>query len=441
MWRRHRRPSVMLIVILAHSAVFTLMSIIWVEFPKIFRVNDILNARGSNLTMPHWVIPKWLHYEKRDYSRIIVHNGTFRPSFETSNEKFTSVTSVDVYNEFEYESFRIKEPLFPRDIDRELFFKFGIGTSLLDPIPYNKLRGVVEVIRNGTSSKALSCGWPSDYSLMHGTLSKTATYFDKLCPLLSPEANSFQHFMDGLLPKLVQVRDLLLHPDMKLLITKPRKGDEKMIMSILDRMGIPEKQIIWYNGGTYTADFMVAACIAPPIHPVLWKSARALIGVAENRPIPPDKALVILLTRAYSHNGGRKILNFREVVDVLERRYSKDRVLVFKGGYSLNESMDLFGKAYLIIGVHGGALYNLYFARSTTKILEIMPYSKTGYPRGLATTIFWSMASMIGQDYWRLLIEASSEQNNIVVDLKLLNETLSKVDSVLPVKHRQMAGL
>lgn len=431
--RCRRIASVLFTVTFVYSCVITIITIRVVKLSKNVTPDNILNTWHRNVTMSRRLHPESLHNSERDYSSITVHNGTFRPSFYTSNEKYTSVTSVDVYNEFEYESFKIKEPLFPRDIDKELFYKFGSGTELLQSVSYNKLRGVVEVIRNGNFRNNMQCGWPGNYAPMHNTYSGTASYFDRLCPLLSPESNSFQHFIDGLLPKLIQVRDLLLHPDMKLLIANPRPADRKMIMDILDRIGISQRQIVWYNGGTYTADFMVAACITPPLHPVLWRTARALIGAAEKLPVPRDEALVILLTRAFSHNGGRKLLNIQEVVKVLEERYGKERVVVFKGGYSLNESLDLFGKAHLIIGVHGGAFYNLNFASHTTKILEIMPHSDTGYPRGLATTIFWSMANLIGQEYWRLFVKTTGVQNNIILDLKLLNETLSKLDNVLPV--------
>ena len=115
-------------------------------------------------------------------------------------------------------------------------------------------------------------------------------------PLLVPESSAFQHFIDGVLPKLVQISPLLTQNNVNFVLYKPR---DSIIYDILHKLGIARSRIIFLEGGVFSANTNVQlnTCITPPTHPVHMKIARELLGVKENCAISKRNHCVILLTR------------------------------------------------------------------------------------------------------------------------------------------------
>ena len=141
-----------------------------------------------------------------------------------------------------------------------------------------------------------------------------------------------------------------------------------------------------------------------------------------------QNASVILLTRANSRNGGRRILNKQEVISYLMSRYNHT-FMTFSGGYNLAKSKSFFGKARLVIGVHGGAFYNINFCPEETIVAEYVPIDKRNPDlKGFASRIVWAMADMIGQRYYRLT-ETSVYEDNIHISLSKLKTLLDEIDS------------
>ena len=130
---------------------------------------------------------------------------------------------------------------------------------------------------------------------------------------------------------------------------------DRIIRDMLSYLGISH-QVAFYQGGLYSADFLINTCRTPPLHAQLFTHGRAMLtqplkpispGSASHRKyVPPGpeshrKRKVILLTRAGSRNPGRNVVNFKEVADFLARRYGND-LHIFNGGYSLSDSIELF---------------------------------------------------------------------------------------------------
>jgi hypothetical protein len=96
------------------------------------------------------------------------------------------------------------------------------------------------------------------------------------------------------------------------------------------------------------------------------------------------------------------------------------------------------GNACMIVGVHGGQLYNQFFAGTGTAVLELLPLSDDPGRQGMyhgqrspdarpgiAHRAIWFNANLIGQPYWRLYFASP--------DAKTFNITRELVDQILQV--------
>ena len=100
-----------------------------------------------------------------------------------------------------------------------------------------------------------------------------------------------------------------------------------------------------------------------------------------------------------------------------------------KEATQLPQSTELFGKAKIIIGVHGGAFYNMLYAPKGTNIIEVMPTDSKGVsPRGLAHTIIWHMAALLDQPYWRIPVNSLTKTNNVQLNIAKLKIILDQID-------------
>ena len=144
--------------------------------------------------------------------------------------------------------------------------------------------------------------------------------------------------------------------------------------------------------------------------------------------VAANDAIVMLMTRARAHNSGRRILNRNAVEMFLRHRYG-NKLVVFSGGLGLSQAVETFGKVRIIIGVHGGALYNMNFAPLTTTIIEFGPTLAGGKNiNNLAHTIFWAMADLLGQPYWRVPFIGLSSGHDLMMNVTKLKAILDIVD-------------
>jgi len=125
------------------------------------------------------------------------------------------------------------------------------------------------------------------------------------------------------------------------------------------------------------------------------------------------------------------MINVDEVVTYLNKRYVTNSIIIVKGFKSLSSSLDIFGNARIIIGIHGGAFYNLMLAPSSANIVEILPVTKEGdiTPDSLAYNIIWKMATMLGQTYWRMSEHSDNKFGNLFVNVTKLGHILDQIDS------------
>lgn len=85
----------------------------------------------------------------------------------------------------------------------------------------------------------------------------------------------------------------------------------------------------------------------------------------------------------------RKVENETEIVDSLRQRGFKRVVLADR---SVREQAELFRRASIVVGSHGGGLTNLVFCEPGTKVLEF-------FPARAVNVCYWSLANIQDLDY------------------------------------------
>lgn len=293
-----------------------------------------------------------------------------------------------------------------------------------------RLTGKVSVVRDGTFALPYDCGWQSDLSYLQAPRRPVSRH-NILVPLIVPMAYIFQHFMDGTLPKIIQAYEFIMRPGVQLLLELPHSSHMN-IKNVIADLGIPEKKIIWHERADYRtiygASYMIFTCVAPPLHPELWRDIRKRLQVPEERLGPWNEGTVVFYVRAGV--GGRRVKNSNDILNHLQLRYGKAAVQRFDGHVSYEDTVKLFKSARLVIGPHGGGLYNIMFSPRDTVILEFGPYIKNGTDiTGLAHTIFWRIADLIGQQYWRMPAQVLDlQKHSMAIDIPRLTSVLDKID-------------
>lgn len=353
-------------------------------------------------------------------------------SLKDAVERMKSLTIEDTNDIFiNYRNYSSSLPRFESEDDLKLFLKSKVNHDALMPPVSKTLHGEINVVRNGTFKMFYECGWRSDVSYLREKRVPVKSY-KYLVPLIVPMAFLFQHFMDGTLPKVIQAYEFIRRPEVFVLLEKPFHAS---IHELLAAVNISEDKIIWHNRNdaktVYHAEYMIFTCITPPLHPDLWTEVRHLLGVKEDRERPWHEGKVMLLTRAGSTAGGRRIINQPQLLDYLQERFGVGNVLLFSGRYSLQEAKTIFSDVRIMLGPHGGAFYNMMYAPRDTVVVEFGPVPQGGGDiPSLPHAIFWRIANLIGQPYWRIPIVQENSQNDMVVDLDKLTRVLDSIEGV-----------
>lgn len=326
---------------------------------------------------------------------------------------------------FTYNHFRLTLPRFASEEDLKLFTNLTENVEDLN-IPLNesalRLKGVIRAIEGGYVSMDEDCGYRSQFNwFSRRPIRRVSQHLESLCPLLVPDGSSYQHFVDGVLPKIIQNYEILQSTKTPILIHGPK---DEVVKDILKTMGFDSSRIVTYKTGYYSADLQINTCITPPLHPVLWQKARRILGVPESATTTAPS--VVLFVRKHA---GRQMQNLKEVHQFLKDRY-KDRLKVINFVSNLEEGKALMRDASILIGVHGGAFYNMLYVPPSAAIVELMPVTKKGHPtpRNLAHKIVWQLAQTMGHSYWRMHIETFSGRGDVMVPVQKLKTLLDRID-------------
>ena len=297
------------------------------------------------------------------------------------------------------------------------------------------LIGNLDVIANGSVSRHLDCGWPADHSqsLVSRSNLDDYVYPETVVILTVPEGLSFQHFMDGVVPKLVQLQEIIpKEPGAIYVMDKSFK--DPMPLKLLGRLGIKESQIrdpgeMNYRNGYLRAKKLVLACQVPPLHPKLWRDAQSMFRLPWLEPSWRQKRHIVLyLSRSKgTRNSGRNVVNESELIESIRpfveaRKYE---FVVFNSHQygTVDELFEFLANVDVIMGPHGGAFYNMCFMRRGTTVIEFMPQAPSFHVMAYAVhLIFYLQASLLGDKYYSVV--SGGHGTNMNVDIEVVKEIL-----------------
>jgi len=388
-------------------------------------------------------------------------------------------------------------PLLPRFVnvdDRRTFISDGENRVYFDvpPAAASQLAGRVRVISNGVIRRGHECSWKTsdeEFSRLGDDRGSTNYVSKTLCPLLVPDGHAFQHFVDGVLPKLVQL--LTQAPRLaaavdKFILYRPR---DAIIYELLERVGVTRQRLMlvtpdsWQSLEVLEVWRLVDTCVTPSVHPRLWRRASQLLQACYNRSnlgvhqrtgrclyneseqntptsdlagqigaltekngviqyhvgskianaSAANGSLIVLLSRRWTRNGGRRLLNENAVLEYLVGRFGLQRVVRFGNErVDLTTASRLFSRAAAVVGVHGGAFYNIILAPRSCVVVELMPLVvRHGHvaapPRRLAHTVVWRMADALGHTYWRLYATTTSPRSDVTLPIDKLRSAITEI--------------
>mmetsp|Transcript_16701 Transcript_16701/g.46739 ORF Transcript_16701/g.46739 Transcript_16701/m.46739 type:complete len:468 (-) Transcript_16701:340-1743(-) len=334
---------------------------------------------------------------------------------------------------------------FPDTKQRDLVSKSHSFKIVTDEIQFYgstdpaRLHAELLNIKNGTYRNDIDCGYRASHEDLvpfADPAALTMKVDGKLLPLhMVPESYSFQHFADGSLPKIMMHLDAIRKHNITVALQSPR---DQIVNEMLSRLNIstkfmsPNRQT-----GFLGADELYSGCIAPPLHPLLWRRARVLI--TKKAPVPNPDGPIILIHRLKqnSKNGGRMIENYDELKAALEDKYGERLVEYDSNQSNPVSSIELFSNASAVVGTHGGAFANLLFAPIGTVVIEAVPCKPNGDPFGpFPSFLFYEYASMLGHTYWRM--QYVSRNHDAIMDPETVLQILE--DPLAPNSTANISG-
>ena len=312
--------------------------------------------------------------------------------------------------------------------------------SALFMVESKYLSGDMDIIENGVAFRQYDCGWPADHtkSFPSNAGASGGHFQGTLAYLPVPQCMSFQHFIDGLLPKLVQMRHLIAH-DKSIFYAVDTSFDDRLPRLILERLGILSNHVIssqslpWSNG-RLSADRLILSCRVPPLHPKLWQEAQEMLRLPWlESSWKQERHIVLLFSRKEgTRNSGRLILNedaiVSEISPFLEKKVYELVVFNPSNYKTLDALFDFLANVDMVIGPHGGAFYNILFMRRGITVVECMPEDRYFLSTNSAVHLIIYLQSMLlGDVYYNVLGKASGNDNMIIdpsVILSIIDERL-----------------
>lgn len=303
------------------------------------------------------------------------------------------------------------------------------------------LKGTVDFVTDGTIDlKSFDCGWKSNHS--DSLIDVDSNLYYEPNPVIYlpiPKGFLFQHFMDGVLPKLVQVEKLIGDKNIKILV-EVLELIHPIVRKLLNRIGFDKDRILstfdFRNNYRYfKSSMLIIPCNTPPIHPTLWRRGQYILKlpvVDPNYQSTDVSEYVVYLSRNRGKSGWeRRVTNDKEVIMFLTNYFknSKYKFTVFDPArYStLDELFDFWSNVRVVIGPHGGAFQNIAFARSKLVMVEFQ-IDDISYLNTPVRFIMHRQGVMMGNLYYALLCK--KVDNGMKVEIGDLEKLLDEVVQV-----------
>lgn len=226
----------------------------------------------------------------------------------------------------------------------------------------------------------------------------------------APDSRSFQHFIDGVLPKLALT--LSLFPTAKIFVLEmpaPQSTAMQILLRLVD--GVSERIV---KDRQFFCRTLILSCHTPCLHRMPFVLSRKLLRFDVSHGAQRNLVLFFDRPPGVALNGGRRLNNPQRLIDTLRRACAHCRVETFdhRRHTSLDNLQAYLADAIFVVGVHGGAFYNTLILPHNTTVVEIFP--TVLYRSNLAKHITWLLSSIYGHTYYRLHTDGHSD--DIVFD-------------------------
>ncbi|KAJ5067243.1 hypothetical protein M0811_13113 [Anaeramoeba ignava] len=346
-------------------------------------------------------------------------------------KKIVSEHQIDY--QIKYEPFTLEAPHFIDEESFDLFIK-------LEKPRYNQvidkktrkayfnytdiMYGNLTVVQNRKFRDVPICRPNTTIHNLENPILHKPRHFDKVVLVNTEWGAQFQHWIDRTACLLVQIRPFIKDQGWTIVGLRPRdpvlyqfwqfvKTDFNVTVEFVD------------NIHSYKADNLFIPCNLP------WENPRKLPEVknfllrfileTENfeKFRNPNPKYVIYLPRKNTYNE-RNVVNDKQITAYLSARFGDDlKIFSHKEHTDLKELVEYFSNAKIVIGLHGGAFYNVLFSLSHPNVIEFFPKSS----RKTDAIIYW-ISHTTGCRYWRVFIE--SKGKNLKVPLKRVEKVLNK---------------
>ncbi|KAJ7021301.1 hypothetical protein C8F04DRAFT_1141363 [Mycena alexandri] len=249
--------------------------------------------------------------------------------------------------------------------------------------------------------------------------------FPTLLVALSPEAYSFQHYLDRVTHIIAQ--GLHLAAGGTNLYAFTGQPGQKIVREMWAQMGFPESHVLHSNLKPVAAETLIFSCRAVLVHP--WLSLRTLELLGAERTSPSSiRNKVVYVSRSDGRtNGGRGVVNEEAVLDAITKLLTardKGEELVMFNPDQFADVKELFtwfaANALAVVGPHGGAMYNHRWANRDIFVLEFIPANRIA-------VMIWEEASLLSQTYAAIIAEPTAKnETDMVIDVSDVVSLLSQ---------------
>ena len=370
---------------------------------------------------PAFVLPPPFSYETSKRKLLPSISGYYR---ELSSHKRDECKGEDIcvhpshYVNL-YTSYSASDPLSSSDKEYIVFFQDEY------------LRGRIDVVVRGMLPFNYDCGCFSDHSkALSQSLHRPYKVSGTVVFLLVPNGATIHHFIDSVLPKLVQMEVFLSDPSIRFLVDI--SSQYPLVEALLQRLGIAGDRLLNYKdikhlGDGITADRFVMTCNTPPLHPYLWQRAQYLLRLPHlvDPSSHPRNTIIYLSRRKGTIGGGRKVANEQELERKLQQFASEhgyNYVSFFHSDYpDLEELLRLWSSAVAVVGPHGGAFSNILFAPKGCYVIEFLPngpiFTGPTFKEHLSTYL---QAMLLGHRYFAVMSPFTKRDDMTVNEREVL---------------------
>jgi hypothetical protein len=243
--------------------------------------------------------------------------------------------------------------------------------------------------------------------------------------------NIWAHFLLDVFPYLHFSKDILNDPEITLFLETPESSFNCLEYLIKEVLKINNK-IVFVNKNQIIKikNLFIIETVGPyasglfpyqaygNIPSILYKNTHDFIS----KQFLKQENILIYTKRNTPDTNRRKIFN-EDIIEKILINFCNENnlkyVSFYCNDYSINQKIELFNKAKIVVGSHGGSNYHIYFCHKKTKFIEFV------FPKDCHSCQL--MALSFDLDYWQIPVENHGQFDNLISINKEFLESLVKI--------------